>query len=254
MSANNIKKNFGLIGKSVSHSFSKEYFQNKFVELNLNEFSYQNFDLPNLDSLKLIIKENKLDGLNITKPFKEQVISLLDKLDDTAKDIGAVNCVKVNWKNNDPILVGYNTDYYGFAQSIKPFLEPIHQQALILGTGGSSKAIAFALKNIGIDFYFVTSQEKKGTNYFRYDELNNHVLNSFKLIVNCTPVGMFPKVDNCVDIPYEFLSSDHLLFDLIYNPDETLFLKKGREHGAVTINGLSMLKLQADKAWKIWNE
>ena len=244
---------FALIGKAVSHSFSKTYFQNKFLELNLKEFTYQNFDLLNLDNLKTIVIENKLDGLNVTKPFKENIIPLLDELDSTAKIIGAVNCVKINWINNVPYLIGYNTDYYGFAQSIKPFLEPTHQKALILGTGGASKAIAFALKNIGIDYYFVSSGEKKSANYFNYEEINNHVLNAFKLIINCTPVGMYPNSNEMVSIPYEFINKDHLLFDLIYNPEETLFLENGKKNGAVVINGLNMLKLQADKAWEIWN-
>jgi shikimate dehydrogenase len=245
--------NFGLIGKSVSHSFSKTYFQNKFLELNLKEYTYQNFDMLNLDNLKSIIIENNIDGLNVTKPFKENIILLLDEIDETAKIIGAVNCIKVIDKNDTKLLIGYNTDYYGFAQSIKPFLEPIHQKALILGTGGASKAIAYALKNIGVDYFFVTTGEKKTTNCFQYHELNTHVLNAFKLIVNCTPVGMYPNSDKCVSIPFEFLTSEHLLFDLIYNPEETLFLKKGKEKGAITINGLNMLKLQADKAWQIWN-
>lgn len=245
--------NFGLIGKSVSHSFSKTYFQNKFLELNLKECTYQNFDMLNLDNLKSIINENNIVGLNVTKPFKETIIPLLDEIDETAKIIGAVNCIKIIEKNNTKYLIGYNTDYYGFAQSIKPFLEPMHQKALILGTGGASKAIAYALKNIGVDYYFVTSGAKKTENCFHYNELNTHVLNAFKLIVNCTPVGMFPNSEECVAIPFEFLTNEHLLFDLIYNPEETLFLKKGKEKGAITINGLNMLKLQADKAWQIWN-
>ncbi len=244
---------FGLIGKAVSHSFSKTYFQNKFLELNLNEFTYQNFDMLNLDTLKSIIIENRLDGLNVTKPFKEDIIPLLNEVDDTARIIGAVNCVKIKWENNTPYLIGYNTDYYGFAQSIKPFLEPIHEKALILGTGGASKAIAFALKNIGIDYFFVTSGEKKAANYFNYNEINNHVLNAFKLIVNCTPVGMYPNSNELVSLPYEFIGKEHLLFDLIYNPEETLFLGKGKMNNAIVINGLNMLKLQADKAWEIWN-
>ena len=245
--------NFGLIGKSVSHSFSKTYFQNKFLELNLKEYTYQNFDMLNLDNLKSIINENNIVGLNVTKPFKETIIPLLDEIDETAKIISAVNCIKIIEKNNTKYLIGFNTDYYGFAQSIKPFLEPMHQKALILGTGGASKAIAYALKNIGVDYYFVTSGAKKTENCFHYNELNTHVLNAFKLIVNCTPVGMFPNSEECVSIPFEFLTNEHLLFDLIYNPEETLFLKKGKEKGAITINGLNMLKLQADKAWQIWN-
>ncbi len=244
---------FGLIGKSLSHSFSKSYLESKFIKEDKEGFQYSNFDLENLDNLLQIIIDNKLSGLNVTKPYKESVIPFLNELDVTAKEIGAVNCIKITWKNNTPYLVGYNTDYYGFAQSIKPFLEPIHQRALILGTGGASKAIAYALKNVDVDFYYVTSGEKKSANYFHYSELNEYVLNAFKLIINCTPLGMYPTIDACPDIPFEFITSEHLLYDLIYNPEETLFLQKGKANGAVTINGLNMLKLQADKAWEIWH-
>lgn len=244
---------FGLIGKSLSHSFSKPYLEEKFIKENKLDFKYSNFDLENLDSLSDIILTHHLSGLNITKPYKEAIIPYLNELDATAKEIGAVNCVKITWKNNIPFLVGYNTDYYGFAQSIKPFLEPIHQKALILGTGGASKAVNYALKNIGVDVYFVTTGNKKSTNYFQYSDLNEYVLNAFKLIVNCTPLGMYPKIDACPDIPFQFITSEHLLYDVIYNPEETLFLQKGKQQGAVTINGLNMLKLQADKAWEIWH-
>lgn len=244
---------FGLIGKSLSHSFSKSYLESKFIKEDKEGFQYSNFDLENLDNLLQIIIDNKLSGLNVTKPYKESVIPFLNELDVTAKEIGAVNCIKITWKNNTPYLVGYNTDYYGFAQSIKPFLEPIHQRALILGTGGASKAIAYALKNVDVDFYYVTSGEKRSANYFHYSELNEYVLNAFKLIINCTPLGMYPTIDACPDIPFEFITPEHLLYDLIYNPEETLFLQNGKAKGAVTINGLNMLKLQADKAWEIWH-
>lgn len=244
---------FGLIGKSLSHSFSKSYLEKKFIKEDKAGFQYSNFDLENLDSLMEIISSNRLSGLNVTKPYKETILPYLDELDVTAKEIGAVNCVKIEWNNDRPFLTGYNTDYYGFAQSIKPFLEPIHQKALILGTGGASKAVAYALKKIGVDFYFVTSGEKIQANYFHYPDLNEHVLNAFKLIVNCTPLGMYPKAEACPPIPFQFITEEHLLYDLIYNPEETLFLQKGKEKGAVTINGLNMLKLQADKAWEIWH-
>ena len=244
---------FGLIGKSLSHSFSKSYLEEKFIREDKEGFQYSNFDLDNLDNLLQIITDNHLSGLNVTKPYKEAVMPFLNELDIIAKEIGAVNCIKINWNNNKPYLIGYNTDYYGFAQSIKPFLEPIHQRALILGTGGASKAIAYALKNVGVDFYYVTTKEKKAANYFHYSELNEYVLNAFKLIVNCTPLGMYPKIEVFPEVPFEFITSDHLLYDLIYNPEETLFLQKGKAKNAVTINGLNMLKLQADKAWEIWH-
>jgi shikimate dehydrogenase len=244
---------FGLIGKSLSHSFSKSYLEEKFIKEDKEGFQYSNFDLESLDNLLQIIIDNHLSGLNVTKPYKESIIPFLNELDVTAKEIGAVNCIKITWNNNTPYLIGYNTDYYGFAQSIKPFLEPIHQRALILGTGGASKAIAYALKNVGVDFYYVTTGEKKSANYFHYTELNEYVLNAFKLIVNCTPLGMYPKTDACPEIPFQFITTEHLLYDLIYNPEETLFLQKGKAQNAVTMNGLNMLKLQADKAWEIWH-
>lgn len=244
--------NLGLIGKSISHSFSKSYFEKKFVAESIAGFSYTNFDLDNLDSLHQIISTHHLSGLNVTKPYKEEVIPYLNELDFTAGEIGAVNCIKISQKDNKPYLIGYNTDYYGFAQSIKPFLEPIHQKALILGTGGASKAVSFALKNVGVDVYYVTTGDKKAANYFHYSELNQYIMDAFKLIVNATPLGLFPDVNKCPAIPYGYISPQHLLYDLIYNPEETLFLKNGREKGAVTVNGLSMLKLQADKAWEIW--
>lgn len=245
--------NFGLIGKSISHSFSKSYFEAKFLADKNSEDTYTNFDLQDLSSLLMIISEKNISGLNVTKPYKELVIPYLNEIDSIAKNIGAINCIKVLRKNNSPYLIGYNTDYYGFAQSIKPFIEPIHQRALVLGTGGASKAIYYALKNIGIDVYFVTSSDKKSSNYFKYDELNEYVLSTFKLIINCTPIGMYPEINKYPLIPYQYITEEHLLYDLIYNPAETLFLQKGKEKGAIIINGLNMLKLQADKALEIWN-
>jgi shikimate dehydrogenase len=243
----------GLIGRSISHSFSKAYFEDKFLKEQRNGCSYQNFDLDDLSGLMEIITTNRLSGLNVTKPYKQEVIPFLHELDETAKTIDAVNCIKITWNGNTPHLKGYNTDHYGFGQSIKPFLEPIHQRALVLGTGGASQAVHYALKNIGIDVYFVSRGQKQGSNYFNYTDLNEHVLHSFKLIVNCTPTGLYPAVNECPPLPYEFISSDHLLYDLIYNPVQTLFLEKGKAQGATTINGLNMLKLQAEKGWEIWN-
>lgn len=243
----------GLIGRSISHSFSKAYFEEKFVKEQLSGYTYQNFDLENLDGLMEIITTHHLSGLNVTKPYKQDVIPFLNELDETARTIGAVNCIKITWNNATPYLKGYNTDHYGFGQSIKPFLEPMHQRALVLGTGGASQAVNYALKNIGIDVYFVSRGQKQGSNYFHYGELNEHVLNAFKLIVNCTPLGLYPAINECPPLPYEFIGSEHLLYDLIYNPVQTVFLEKGKAQGAVTINGLNMLKLQAEKGWEIWN-
>ncbi len=241
---------FGLIGRSLSHSFSKTYFEQKFKDLGLNDHSYQNFDLDSISEFSEMLKNNKnLKGLNVTAPYKEQIIPFLDTISDEAKIIGAVNCIKFN----NGIKEGYNTDVYGFKQSIKPFLEPIHNKALIFGTGGSSKAIAFALKQIGIDYYFVTSSSnKKSENTFFYSELNEIILSQFLLLINCTPLGMFPLINDSVQLPYQFVTEHHLAYDLIYNPTETLFLKQCKQKNAVTINGYSMLQLQAEKSWELW--
>ncbi len=241
---------FGIIGKKLSHSFSKSYFEKKFNEKKLIDYSYSNFELANITEFLVLIEKNKhLNGLNITNPYKEEIIPYLTELSDEAKEIGAVNCIKI--KNNK--LVGYNTDVYGFLQSIKPFLDTNHERALILGTGGASKAVAFALKKIGVEVYYVTTSQKKGDNYFYYSELNELVLNAFKLIVNTTPLGLFPNVNEAPKITYELLTQNHLCYDLIYNPEVTEFLKRGKERGAITVNGLSMLHLQAEKSWEIWN-
>ncbi len=245
--------NFGLIGRSVSHSFSKAYFEEKFRNENLSGFTYTNFALPALDSMPEIVRQHHLSGLNVTKPYKQLVMPYLDAIDDVAQTIGAVNCIHITWHGTTPHLKGYNTDHYGFAQSIKPFLEPGHERALILGTGGASLAVAYALRQVGVDVYFVSRGQTQLSNVFSYSAVNEHVLNAFKLIVNCTPTGMFPDVEACPPLPYNLLGPGHLLYDLIYNPPETCFLKRGKEQGAVTINGLNMLKLQAEKGWEIWN-
>lgn len=241
---------FGLIGKSLKHSFSKNYFEKKFLELGLHEYVYENFELENIDDLKqLVSKNSELIGLNVTIPYKESVVPLLDELSPEAKQIGAVNCININNQK----LVGYNTDVYGFSQSIKPFLDPNHERALVLGTGGASKAVAFALKKIGVDVYFVTSSPvKKTANTFFYSELNQQVMNAFKCIVNTTPLGTFPNHAECAPLPYQFFTPQHLAYDLIYNPEQTLFLQQASEKGAICVNGLSMLQLQAEKSWEIW--
>jgi shikimate dehydrogenase len=241
---------FGLIGKPLQHSFSKSYFEKKFEQLNLKDFSYLNLEINSINEFKsILLKHSNLKGLNVTIPYKETVIPFLDDLSPEAKEIGAVNCIKIyNGK-----LTGYNTDIYGFTQSIKPFLDRNHERALILGTGGASKAVAQALKKIGLEFFFVTSSGTKKTgNTFFYSEINEVVMNAFKLIVNTTPLGTFPDTNVCPPLPYGFITQEHLIYDLVYNPAETLFLKKGKEKGAITVNGLSMLQLQAEKNWEIW--
>lgn len=249
---------FGLIGYSLTHSFSKNYFSQKFEKEGVLDCKYELFSIESIHSFKQLIESNSaLCGLNVTIPYKEKVIPFLNRLDSTAQAIGAVNCIKIeNSSNGEKELVGYNTDAFGFKQSIKPFLETHHERALILGTGGASKAVYHVLNEIGIDCYFVTRdkvhlKDKKG---FVYAELNEYVMNAFKLIVNTSPLGTFPDTASYPEIPYEFLSDSHLLYDLVYNPAETVFLKKGTEKGAKTINGLSMLQQQAEEAWRIWNK
>lgn len=241
---------FGLLGKSLKHSFSKSYFENKFRQEGLSGLSYHNFEIDSIDALREIVEENKdLLGLNVTIPYKESVIPLLDELTAEAQEIGAVNCIRILQGK----LVGYNTDAYGFAQSIKPFLDTNHERALILGTGGASKAVSYALKKVGVEVYFASSSPKKNERTFSYPEINAHMMQSFKLIVNTTPLGMAPQENSCPALPYSLFTTEHLAYDLIYNPAETLFLQKAGAAGAVTMNGLSMLKLQAERNWEIWN-
>jgi shikimate dehydrogenase len=250
-------KKFGLLGYPLGHSFSKPYFEKKFKELNLDDHSFVLFEFEKLeDFITQLEKEKELVGFSVTIPHKENIISVLDKLDTTAEKIGAVNCVKVNYEGGKKIMTGYNTDAYGFQKSIKPFLEPHHERALILGTGGAAKAIHYVLKNIGIDVWYVTRDKKRfssATGYFEYEELNEHVMNSFKLIVNTTPTEMLYGEKEFPKIPYEYITPKHFCYDVIYKPHETEFLKKSKAGGAITMNGLDMLYGQAEKAWEIWN-
>ncbi|WP_338356262.1 shikimate dehydrogenase [Yeosuana marina] len=239
----------GLLGKNISYSFSKSYFKDKFENEQIDNVSYENFDIETIELFPSLIKNTKnLKGLNVTIPYKESVIPFLDELDDKAKEIGAVNTIRITKKNK---LIGYNTDYYGFKKSLTPFLKNHHKQALILGTGGASKAIAYSLKQLNIKYCFVSRTAKKGVQ-FTYNTLTKDVINQHQIIINCTPLGTSPNVDLYPDIPYDAITSNHILYDLIYNPDETKFLKQGKQQHAITINGLNMLKFQAEKAWSIW--
>ena len=215
----------------------------------MNDHFYKNFELETIEQFSNVLKTQNLKGLNVTNPYKESIIPFLDELSIEAKEIGAVNCINiVNGKT-----IGYNTDAYGFGQSIKPFLDTTHGRALILGTGGASKAVAYALKKIGVEVFFTTSSNKKNTNTFFYDEINEGMMSAFKLIINTTPLGLYPNINEAPALPYHLFTDKHLAYDLIYNPEQTLFLKQAKEKGAVTINGLSMLHLQAQKSWEIWN-
>ncbi|MFT7612288.1 MAG: shikimate dehydrogenase [Parvicellaceae bacterium] len=237
---------YGLIGKKLGHSFSQAYFTKKFSELELHA-SYLNFELNSIEDFKETIKNNDLKGVNVTIPYKEEIIPFLDEIDPTAKEIGAVNTVTFK----DGVLKGYNTDAFGFRQSIKPFFKGNHERALILGTGGASKAVIFVLKELGVDCLSASRNPQPGQ--ISYPELNNYIIRSHQLIVNTTPLGMFPSIDTFPELPYEFITNQHLLVDLVYNPKETVFMKKGKTEGANTINGLTMLQQQAEKAWEIWN-
>jgi len=245
---NTEKNRFGLVGKNISYSFSKAYFTKKFKDLGLNDHSYENFDIARIEDLQNLLSTNKdLKGLNITIPYKEAVIPYLSELNPKARKIGAVNTVKFTKKG----LKGYNTDIYGFKKSIKPFLKTHHKKALILGTGGASKAVAFVFGELGIKYKHVSRDP--GKNQLGYVDLNEKILKKHTIIVNSTPLGTYPNIDGKPDIPYEMLSAKHVLFDLIYNPEKTIFLQKGEKQGATISNGLRMLELQAEKSWRIWN-
>ncbi|MFD1316703.1 shikimate dehydrogenase family protein [Namhaeicola litoreus] len=241
---------FGLLGRQISYSFSKGYFNEKFKKNALKGYYYTNFDLDIIDDLPPLLDSlPNLKGFNVTIPYKEKVMPFLDEIDEEALAIGAVNTVKFLEGNK---LKGFNTDVYGFEYSILPFIKPMHKKALILGTGGASKAVSYALDKLGIEHKYV-SREASRDNSIRYSELTKEIVNDHFIVVNCSPVGTFPDINACPNFPYNFVTKNHLFFDLIYNPSETLFLKKAKFYGAQIKNGEEMLELQAEKAWEIWN-
>ena len=246
-----IKKRFGLLGRNISYSFSKGYFTDKFTnEKFFDGYSYENFDVPEITDFPEIIKNTPdLKGLNVTIPYKEVVLPYLDKLSKKATEIGAVNTIKISKKGK---LKGYNTDYYGFMKSLEPLLKPHHKKALILGTGGASKGVAYALKELGILYTFVSREAKEGI--IDYEQINSTTFDDYQIIINSTPVGTSPNTDAFPLIPYEYFTKKHIAYDLIYNPAETQFLKKAKERGAKIKNGQDMLIFQAEKAWKIWHK
>ena len=247
---NTTRKRFGLVGRNISYSFSKGYFTEKFQNEKLEGCSYENFDIPEIAAFTEIIKTNPdIIGLNVTIPYKEVVIPYLDKLSKKAAKIGAVNTIKVSKKGK---LKGYNTDYYGFMESLKSLLQAHHKNALILGTGGASKGVAFALDELGITYTFV-SREPNGK-AISYDQINSTTFENYQIIINSSPVGTSPNTDAFPLIPYEYFTESQIAYDLIYNPAETQFLKKAKAQGAQTKNGQDMLIFQAEKAWKIWNK
>lgn len=237
-------KRYGLIGKSLEHSFSKAYFSSYFAANSL-EASYENVEIQEIGQVRAILDAD-FSGLNVTIPYKESILPFLDQLSSEAEQIGAVNVVQ--FKNGQ--VIGHNTDAYGFLQSIKPFLTNKHERAIVLGTGGASKAVSFGLEQMGVDVVTISRTPKPWQ--FEWNEINVHMLNACKLIVNCTPLGMFPAVETFPALPFELLGTEHLVVDLVYNPAKSLFLQKAELAGAQIMNGESMLKLQAAKAWEIW--
>ena len=244
------KIKFGIVGKNISYSFSKNYFTEKFKKLNLTNCSYINFDIPEIEEFPFLLyhKKDEFKGLNVTIPYKESILKYLDEIDPIAKKIGAVNTIKIT---QDELLIGYNTDTIGFVNSLKPLLQKQHTKALILGTGGASKAIQYSLNQLDITYEIVSRTPSEKT--ISYQDITQNLLDEHFLIINCTPLGTFPSIDNAPEIPYKFLTDKHLLYDLIYNPSETKFLKEGKKHGATIKNGLEMLEIQAEKSWEIWN-
>lgn len=244
---------YGLIGFPLGHSFSISYFNQKFQDEDIDAV-YENFEIPTIDALPEVLDTNpNLRGLNVTIPYKEKVIPFLDSVSPEARAIGAVNVIRVTHEGNDVILKGYNSDVIGFTQSIEPMIDKKwHKKALILGTGGASKAIDYGLRNLGLETVFVSRYERPGT--IQYSSITPEVVQEYNVIVNCTPLGMYPKTEECPLLPYEAMDQHTILYDLIYNPDETLFMKLGAKYGAQTKNGLEMLLLQAFASWEFWHE
>lgn len=250
-------KTFGLIGYPLSHSFSPTYFSEKFEREKIENAEYKLFPLNKIQKFPSLLKqESGLCGLNVTIPYKEEIIAYLDKLDESAKEIGAVNCIKVEKNRKQEKgkikLVGYNTDAFGFENSLKKYLKIYHKKALILGTGGASKAVKYVLTNLNIEFLFVSRNRFPG-NCINFNSLDKKIIKEYSLIINTTPLGMFPSEKTYPSIPYQYITEEHLLFDLVYNPSETLFMNKGKSRGATVMNGFEMLRLQAEKSWEIWN-
>ena len=246
------EKLYGLLGYPLVHSFSQNYFNQKFESESIDA-EYINFEIPDVGMLMEVVAENEnLNGLNVTIPYKEQVIPFLDEIDPAASEVGAVNVIKFIRGKDGLRLKGYNSDIIGFTDSIKSLLKPHHQSALVLGTGGAAKAVSYSLRKLGLEVQLVS--RRKSANTLVYEELTKNDLKNHKVIVNTTPLGMYPNVDTCPDIPYRYLTSQHLCYDLIYNPDETLFLKNSRLAGAQVKNGLEMLLLQAFASYSIWNQ
>jgi shikimate dehydrogenase len=242
-------KRYGLIGRTLTHSFSQRYFARKFEEAGLTDHVYQNFELKTITDFPAIFTHfPDVKGVNVTIPYKEEVLRYLTTVSEVVKEIGACNCIRV--KGNG--LIGYNTDVVGFRQSLEPRLKPWHQKALVLGTGGAAKAIQYVLKELGIGYKMVSRQ--KAEENITYEEVNASILEEYLLIINTTPLGMYPHVEGAPSLPYQLLTPRHFLFDSIYNPEKTTFLNKGEKMGAQICNGYEMLIGQAEESWRIWSE
>jgi shikimate dehydrogenase len=240
-------RNFGLVGKSLGHSFSKTFFEDYFRK-NQIDAVFNNYELGSIDEVKNLLKSG-VTGLTVTIPYKETIIPFLDELSEEARAIGAVNVVQFTKGKT----IGHNSDAFGFRQSIKPFLTNLHERALILGTGGASKAVAHVFRSIGIDVIYC-SRQPEGKDQFSYDDINEHMVKACKVIVNCTPIGTYPNVEDHIQFPFQYLTANHLVIDLIYNPAKTKFLELAQLNDATILNGESMLKEQALRAWQIWNQ
>ena len=241
-------RDFGLIGHPLAQSFSKIYFENKFTQENIDDASFHLFDLESIDDLKaVLVAHPDLKGFAVTIPYKQALIKYLHKISDETKSIGAVNCVKID----QGILTGYNTDVVGFAASFLPMLKQAQNKALVLGTGGASKAVQYVLKQNKIPFQLVSREA--GKSFITYEEVDEKIMRDHNIIINCTPLGMWPNIESLPPLPYEYANEDHIFYDLVYKPEETVFLKKGKEKGATIANGFDMLIAQAEKNWEIWN-
>lgn len=242
-------REFGLIGKSLEHSFSAQYFKAKFEKENISDAQYSLYPLASIEEVKELLQNNNLKGLNVTIPYKEAILPFLDEIDPIAQEINAVNTIRIN----KGYCKGYNTDHIGFQKSIRPFLAKEHNRALILGTGGASKAISYVLRQFDISYFYCSSSQKTAGQVINYSDVDTELVQRFPLIVNCSPLGTFPKVDEIPPIPIEGIGSGHLVYDLIYNPEDSLLLKSSKAQGALICNGLNMLKIQAEESWTIWN-
>jgi shikimate dehydrogenase len=241
---------FGLIGRNINYSFSVAYFSDKFQKKNITDALYKNFDIPDVTYFLQILKKHKdLKGLNVTIPYKQEIIPYLDKLSRKAEEVGAVNTIKITKNGN---LKGYNTDVYGFKKSLKPLLKPHHKKALVLGTGGASKAVVYVLEKLGLAYKIVSRNPEK--NQLSYADITQQVMQEYTVVINCTPLGTSPNIEQSPELNYNYFTDKHLAFDLIYNPAETTFLRKAKQQGASIQNGHQMLVYQAEKAWQIWNK